>query len=100
MRHNPLRSKAVLSDLAGADAPLGRRSFLTLGAVLTGGLALGGKTAIADPAQEAVPILTIALDAGFQSLGPFNRAFKAETGLTPSEFRRHKLAQTAQIAAE
>ena len=34
-------------------------------------------TALADPAQEAVPILTIALDAGFQSLGPFNRAFKA-----------------------
>jgi len=56
--------------------------------------------ALADPAQEAVPILTIALDAGFQSLGPFNRAFKAETGLTPSEFRRQKLAQSAQIAAE
>ncbi len=56
--------------------------------------------ALADPAQEAVPILTIALDAGFQSLGPFNRAFKADTGLTPSEFRRQKLAQTAQIAAE
>jgi AraC-like DNA-binding protein len=35
-----------------------------------------------------VPILTIALDAGFNSLGPFNRAFKAETGMTPSEFRR------------
>src|SRR6185437_15530420 len=26
---------------------------------------------LADPTQEAVPILTIALDAGFQSLGPF-----------------------------
>ena len=35
-----------------------------------------------------VPILTIALDAGFASLGPFNRAFKAETGLTPTEYRR------------
>jgi AraC-like DNA-binding protein len=35
-----------------------------------------------------VPVLTIALDAGFSSLGPFNRAFKAETGMTPSEFRR------------
>jgi AraC-like DNA-binding protein len=39
-----------------------------------------------------VPILTIALDAGFQSIGPFNRAFKAETGMTPSEFRRTRLA--------
>jgi AraC-like DNA-binding protein len=46
------------------------------------------KAALADPAQVEVPILTIALDAGFNSLGPFNRAFKAETGMTPSEFRR------------
>jgi AraC-like DNA-binding protein len=45
------------------------------------------KAALADPAQVDVPILTIALDAGFNSLGPFNRAFKAETGVTPSEFR-------------
>ncbi len=28
------------------------------------------------------------LDAGFQSIGPFNRAFKAATGLTPTEFRK------------
>ena len=47
--------------------------------------------ALADPAQAQVPILTIALDAGFQSLGPFNRAFKAQTGMTPGDFRRQKL---------
>jgi AraC-like DNA-binding protein len=46
------------------------------------------KAALADPDQAAVPILTIALDAGFNSLGPFNRAFRAETGVAPSEFRR------------
>ena len=46
------------------------------------------KAALADPAQVEVPVLTIALDAGFSSLGPFNRAFKAETGMTPSEYRR------------
>jgi len=46
------------------------------------------RAALADPAQAEVPVLTIALDAGFSSLGPFNRAFKAETGVTPSEFRR------------
>jgi AraC-like DNA-binding protein len=56
--------------------------------------------ALADPAQEAVPILTIALDAGFQSLGPFNRAFKAQTGMTPSEFRRLQLSRTDRAAAE
>jgi AraC-like DNA-binding protein len=46
------------------------------------------KQALADPAQRDVPILTIALDAGFQSLSPFNRAFKADTSMTPTEFRR------------
>jgi AraC-like DNA-binding protein len=46
------------------------------------------KTALSDPRQAEVPVLTIALDAGFSSLGPFNRAFKAETGFTPSEYRR------------
>jgi AraC-like DNA-binding protein len=50
------------------------------------------KAALADPAQAPVPVLTIALDAGFQSLGPFNRAFKAETGQTPTEFRKAALA--------
>jgi AraC-like DNA-binding protein len=48
------------------------------------------KAALADPAQAEVPVITIAMDAGFQSLGPFNRAFKAMTGLTPSEYRRLK----------
>jgi AraC-like DNA-binding protein len=47
--------------------------------------------ALADPRQADVPILTIALDTGFQSLAPFNRAFKAKTGMTPSEFRRQRL---------
>jgi len=46
------------------------------------------KAALGDPHQAEVPVLTMALDAGFNSLGPFNRAFKAETGMTPSEFRR------------
>ena len=46
------------------------------------------KTALLDPTQAEVPVLTLALDAGFSSLGPFNRAFKAETGMTPSQFKR------------
>lgn len=46
------------------------------------------KQALADPGQAEVPILTIALDSGFQSLGPFNRAFKADTGMTPTEYRK------------
>jgi AraC-like DNA-binding protein len=50
--------------------------------------------ALADPRHRDRPVLTIALDAGFQSIGPFNRAFKAATGLTPSEFRQQKLADS------
>jgi AraC-like DNA-binding protein len=48
------------------------------------------KAALADPTQAEVPVITIAMDAGFQSLGPFNRAFKAITGVTPTEYRRLK----------
>ncbi|MEM1262842.1 MAG: AraC family transcriptional regulator [Pseudomonadota bacterium] len=50
------------------------------------------KTALADPAQVRVPILTIAMDLGYASIGPFNRAFKADTGQTPSAFRRSALS--------
>jgi AraC-like DNA-binding protein len=51
------------------------------------------KQALGDPSQVKVSILTIALDSGFQSLGPFNRAFKADTGMTPTEFRRAATAR-------
>jgi AraC-like DNA-binding protein len=50
--------------------------------------------ALADPGRRDLPVLTIALTAGFQSIGPFNRAFKAATGFTPTEFRRQKLAES------
>jgi len=53
------------------------------------------KAALADPAQKDVPVLTIAMDAGFQSIGPFNRAFKAATDVTPTEFRRLAAARNA-----
>ncbi|MEY4561317.1 MAG: hypothetical protein RLZZ618_594 [Pseudomonadota bacterium] len=46
------------------------------------------RRALSDAAQAEVPVLTIAMDCGFQSLGPFNRAFKSETGLTPTEYRK------------
>lgn len=57
------------------------------------------KEALADPAQREVPISTIALDAGFQSLGPFNRAFLAETGLTPTAFRASALSRGVTATA-
>lgn len=42
---------------------------------------------LGDPAQRRTPVLTLALDAGFNSIAPFNRAFRAETGMTPTEYR-------------
>lgn len=58
------------------------------------------REALADPEQAPVPISTIAIDSGFQSLAPFNRAFKRETGLTPTEFRARALAATGLVPAE
>ncbi|GAB5489605.1 MAG: helix-turn-helix domain-containing protein [Parasphingorhabdus sp.] len=40
-----------------------------------------------------LPILTIAMDLGYNSLAPFNRAFRAETGKTPSDFRKSSIDQ-------
>lgn len=70
---------------------LGHRNFSSF----VNGYRLAEATAaLADPGQADVPILTIALDAGFQSIGPFNRAFKAETGLTPTAYRKQADSRT------
>jgi AraC-like DNA-binding protein len=37
--------------------------------------------------QPQRPILSIALDVGYGSIGPFNRAFRARFRMTPSEYR-------------
>jgi len=58
------------------------------------------KAALADPEQMDVPVLTIALDAGFASITPFNRAFKADAGLTPTEFRQMALASRQPATGE
>jgi AraC-like DNA-binding protein len=49
------------------------------------------KEDLADPEKAALPILTIAMDAGFASLSSFNRAFKEATGKTPSDWRAQAL---------
>jgi AraC-like DNA-binding protein len=68
---------------------LGHRNF---NAFVNGFRLEEARSALGDPACRALPVLTIALEAGFQSIGPFNRAFKAATGSTPTEYRREKLA--------
>lgn len=66
---------------------LGHRNFTSF---LNGYRLAEVKSALADPAQKEVPIITIALDAGFGSLGPFNRAFREAEGMTPSRYRALK----------
>ncbi len=66
------------------NGQLGHRNFA---AFLNGYRLNEIKEALTDPSQRDVPILTIALDAGFGSLGPFNRAFREAEGMTPSMYR-------------
>lgn len=47
------------------------------------------KAALADPNKTRLPILTIAMDAGYNSLAPFNKAFRMLEGVTPSTYRRN-----------
>ncbi|MEO1253035.1 MAG: helix-turn-helix domain-containing protein [Pseudomonadota bacterium] len=68
---------------------MGHRNFR---AFLNGYRMTEAKAALGDPEKSSLPILTIAMDSGFASLASFNRAFKLETGETPSAFRKRALA--------
>jgi AraC-like DNA-binding protein len=41
------------------------------------------------PEDARLPVLSIALGVGYGSIGPFNRAFKARIGMTPTRFRQN-----------
>ncbi|MEN0086954.1 MAG: helix-turn-helix domain-containing protein [Pseudomonadota bacterium] len=49
--------------------------------------------AFANPDLADVPILTIAYESGFASLGPFNRAFRERMGQSPTDYRKHSLSE-------
>ena len=49
--------------------------------------------------QDHLPVLTIALDVGFGSVGPFNRAFKQRTGMTPTAWRKARVQPGAAARA-
>lgn len=94
---DPELSIGKLADMVGApehqlraliNASMGHRNFR---AFLNDFRLKAVKDDLADPAKAALPILTIAMDAGFASLSAFNRAFKESTGSTPSEWRQAAL---------
>ena len=69
---------------ATINGALGHRNFP---AFVNGYRIDAAKQVLSDPAQARRTILEIAYDSGFASIGPFNRAFRAETGRSPSEYR-------------
>jgi AraC-like DNA-binding protein len=50
---------------------------------------------LADPTCDRLPILTLALEAGFGSVGPFNRVFREKHGMSPSEYRGRRGSTSA-----
>lgn len=46
------------------------------------------KAVLADRDRVDLPILTMAMDLGYGSLAPFNRAFRESVGQSPSDYRR------------
>ncbi len=52
------------------------------------------KRMLSDPNYDDHSILTIAMESGFGSIGPFNRAFKQRTHLTPIAFRQARSGPT------
>ncbi|MEP2734865.1 MAG: AraC family transcriptional regulator [Erythrobacter sp.] len=51
------------------------------------------KKILGDPEQVNLPVLTIAMDLGYNSLPTFNRAFRSEASVTPTDFRRKAIGQ-------
>ncbi len=71
---------------------LGHRNFT---AFLNSYRIAAATAALSDPARAADTVSALAFELGFASLGPFNRAFKDATGLTPTAWRDQALRATA-----
>lgn len=52
---------------------------------------------LGDPNEARTTVAAIAFDLGYGSLGPFNRAFRAATGATPTEWRRQALQASPEL---
>lgn len=73
------------------NGELGHRNFA---AFVNARRIAAAKAALRDPAQARASVSTIAYDLGFGSLGPFNRAFKDATGVTPTAWRASPIPES------
>jgi AraC-like DNA-binding protein len=87
-----------LAELAGAPEHRLRRlinqrlNFRNFADFLNGYRVTAARRRLGDPREAERTVAAIAYDLGYGSLGPFNRAFREATGLTPTEWRRRALA--------
>lgn len=100
------REGLAIGDLAGElEVPehrlrrlinnrLGHRNFADF---LNAARIEAAKRRLADPGQARTTVAAIAFDLGYGSLGPFNRAFRAATGATPTEWRRQALRTSPDL---
>jgi AraC-like DNA-binding protein len=74
---------------------MGFRNFSTL---INGYRIDAAKAALTSPDKQRHSILQIAYDCGFASLGPFNKAFRAQTGQSPRDYRRSAAGNSSSIS--
>jgi AraC-like DNA-binding protein len=98
------REGLTIGDLAGElETPehrlrrlinrrLGHRNFADF---LNASRIAAAQARLADPVHARTTIAVIAFDLGYGSLGPFNRAFRAATGSTPTEWRSQALSEAS-----
>lgn len=73
---------------------LGHRNFADF---VNGFRIEAAKARLGDPREARTTVAAIAFDLGYGSLGPFNRAFRAATGATPTEWRRQALQTSPEL---
>ncbi|MFZ4690092.1 MAG: helix-turn-helix domain-containing protein [Polymorphobacter sp.] len=100
------REGLTIGDLAGAvglpehrlrrliNDQLGHRNFASF---VNQRRIAEAQAILRDPGSAARNVASIAYDLGFGSLGPFNRAFREATGVTPTEYRRAAMADGSPI---
>ncbi len=69
---------------ATINSQMGHRNFSTF---INTARIKAAKTLLDDPQHERTTILEIAHEVGFASLGPFNKAFRSQTGTNPRDYR-------------